>query len=181
MSIVEPHEKKVNQISKNEYLKFLGIMLLAHVEGVKGGCLWTDAGKGEGIQKLETIAAQHMKQYRFKQIQKYVPFLWASDELKEKGDPWWQISDVGLLFTENRQRIVLASNTKTGDETMSPLRPRTTKTGNLEHLSFILQKPKPLGTEFKTIACSYLKIMLGLEICKGKDDTFGLELLPELH
>lgn len=34
----KPHEKKVNQISKNEYLKFLGIMLLARVEGVKGGC-----------------------------------------------------------------------------------------------------------------------------------------------
>ena len=47
------------------------------------------------------------------------------------------------------------------------------KKGNLSHISFIIWKPKPLGTEFKSIACAYLKIMLSIELCRSKEDTFG--------
>lgn len=45
-----------------------------------------------------------------------------------------------------------AANIKVLDETMSAYRPRTTKSGTLPYLSFILRKPEPLGTEFKTLA-----------------------------
>jgi hypothetical protein len=38
------------------------------------------------------------------------------------------------------------------DESMSAWRPRTTKHGGLPHISFVMQKPEPLGTEFKTAA-----------------------------
>ena len=42
--------------------------------------------------------------------------------------------------------------TKTLDESMSAFRPQKTKTGNLPNISFILRKPKSLGTELKTVA-----------------------------
>jgi hypothetical protein len=57
-------------------------------------------------------------------------------------------------FNTNRHDWVAASARKTLDESMSAFRPRTSKTGGLPHLSFILRKPEPLGTEFKTIACA---------------------------
>ena len=37
---------------------------------------------------------------------------------------------------------------------MSAWRPRKDKTGGLPNISFILRKPEPLGTEFKSMACS---------------------------
>ena len=55
-------------------------------------------------------------------------------------------------FNENRRRIIQAPNIKVLDETMSAFRPQTRKFGNLPHLSYILRKPEPLGTEFKTMA-----------------------------
>ena len=57
-------------------------------------------------------------------------------------------------FNTNRHDWVAASGRKVLDESMSAWRPQTTKTGGLPHLSFILRKPEPLGTEFKTIACA---------------------------
>jgi hypothetical protein len=51
---------------------------------------------------------------------------------------------------------------------MSAWRPRKNKTGGLPNISFILRKPEPLGTEFKTMACSETGIMLYLEIQRGK-------------
>ena len=55
------------------------------------------------------------------------------------------------------------------DELMAVFRPRTTKRGGLPHLSFIMRKPKPLGTEFKCVADGSTGIMLFLEIQEGKE------------
>ena len=59
-------------------------------------------------------------------------------------------------FNENRNRVIQAPNLKVMDETMSAFCPQTRKTGNLPHLSYILRKPEPLGTEFKTMAAAEL-------------------------
>jgi hypothetical protein len=45
---------------------------------------------------------------------------------------------------------------------------QTRKTGDLPHLSYILRKPEPLGTEFKNIACTITGVFLHLEIQRGK-------------
>ena len=52
---------------------------------------------------------------------------------------------------------------------MSAFRPRTTKKADLPHISSIVRKPEPLGTEFKCCACSKRGIMLHLEIQKGRE------------
>jgi hypothetical protein len=107
-----------------------------------------------------------MSENRFNQIRRYIPFLWARKPTEN--DPWWQFSAAVEAFNENRQNSVLASFLKTMDESMSAFRPRTTRFGDLPHLSFILRKPEPLGTEFKTVACSETGMILHLEIQKGK-------------
>jgi hypothetical protein len=57
-------------------------------------------------------------------------------------------------FNKNRGKMVAASVIKLLDESMSSWRPRKIKTGGLPNTSFILRKPEPLGTEFKSMACS---------------------------
>ena len=55
---------------------------------------------------------------------------------------------------------IAASFLKLGDELMSAIRFRTTAKGHLLHLSYIFQKPEPLSTEFKTVACSLTGALL---------------------
>ena len=109
-----------------------------------------------------------MTMKRFKALRRHIPYI-MSDDKKEKETPWWKIDKFLCEFVLNRQRIVAATCWKVLDEMMSAFRPRTRKTGNLPHLSYLLRKPKPLGTEFKCCANTGTGIMLCLETQEGKD------------
>jgi hypothetical protein len=50
-------------------------------------------------------------------------------------------------FNKNRAKTVAASVIKLWH-------PRNSKTGGLPNISFILRKPEPLGTGFKSMRCS---------------------------
>ena len=84
-------------------------------------------------------------------------------------DPWWQFKAGVDLYNENRKKNVSPSLLKTFDESMSAFRPRTTRYGNLPHLSNIARKPEPLGTEFKVTNSTKIGICLYLEIQRGKE------------
>ena len=62
---------------------------------------------------------------------------------------WWRAKLLIDGFNTTCKNIA-ASFLKVGDESMSAIRFWTTSKGNLPHLSFILRKPEPLGTEFNT-------------------------------
>ena len=64
---------------------------------------------------------------------------------------------------------IAASFLKVGDESMSAIRFRTTAKGNLPHLSYIFRKTEPLGTEFKTVACSVTGALLFIKVQRGKE------------
>ena len=64
---------------------------------------------------------------------------------------------------------MISSYVKVLDESMSAFRPRTTKTGGLPNLTWMIRKPEPLGTEFKTVCCSITGVMIFMEIQRGKD------------
>ena len=51
---------------------------------------------------------------------------------------------------------------------MSAIRFRTTAKGNLPHLSYIFRNLEPLGTKFKTVACSITGALLFIEVQRGK-------------
>jgi hypothetical protein len=93
-----------------------------------------------------------MAEYRFKQIKSCFPFAFQ-DKTKEAEDPWSMILLMVDGYNKNRHEWVAASARKVLDESMSAYRPQTSGTGGLPHLSFILRKREPLGTEFKSIAC----------------------------
>ena len=63
---------------------------------------------------------------------------------------------------------------------MSAIRFRTTSKGNLPHLSDIVQKPEPLGTEFNTVACYVTRAFLFIEVQRGKGGTKDSSYQQEL-
>ena len=155
---------KAKFVSMHEFWVFWGLMLYSSVEKAKGK-IW-EKNSGEG-QKEAINMSKFMSQSRFKMIRSHVPFMCA-DESRKNTDPWWQI--VGLIeaFNNNRKEVMQSGLYQVEDESMSGLRPRTTRTGNLPHLSMVARKPVPLGTEFKNIADTVTGIMLYLEIQRGK-------------
>ena len=80
---------------------------------------------------------------------------------------WWRAK---LLFDgfNTACKNVAASFWKVGDESMSAIWFRTTEKGNLPHLSYIFRKPEPLGTDFKTVACSVTGALLSTKVQRGK-------------
>ena len=56
---------------------------------------------------------------------------------------------------------IYASYLKVGDESISEICIWTTAKGNL---SYILRKPEPIGTEFKSVACSITGALLFIEL-----------------
>ena len=102
-----------------------------------------------------TDYTKYMGHRRFKDVRTYMCFCFA-DTNKEGTDVWWQIIGGIDGFNANRKKVVQSPNKKVMDETMSAFFSDTRKTGNLPHLSYVMRKPEPLGTEFKTMAAADL-------------------------
>ena len=111
--------------------------------------------------------SRYLKEFRFHEIKRFMPFLFADETIKDT-DPWWQFKSAVDLYNKNRKETVSASLFKTFDESMSAFHPRTTRYGNLPHLSNIARKPEPLGTEFKVTNSTKIGLCLYLEIQRGK-------------
>jgi hypothetical protein len=77
----------------------------------------------------------------------------------------------GLIdeYNKNHQSNVAAGYIMVLDESMSAWHPQTTKSGRFLHISFILHKSEPLGSEFKVMASPILDMGLALELQKGRD------------
>ena len=84
---------------------------------------------------------------------------------------WWRITKLIDTFNENRKEYILPCEITVIDESMSAFRPQSTKTGGLPVLTFefIIRKPEDLGTEFKTVVCPVLGVMMYIELQQGKE------------
>ena len=69
---------------------------------------------------------------------------------------------------------------KVGDESMSAIRFRKTAKGNLPHLSYIFRKPKPPGTEFKTVAYSVTGSLIFIEVQREKEGMKHIKYQKEI-
>jgi Transposase IS4 len=170
--------KKVVEVTPNEFFVFLGIMISAGPSGKGGRLLFQD---DQSVHKtghhnlLHVINFGHyMKQTWFDDIRCRFHFalfdLQKSDPSLASFDPWYPVVKLVEEFNKNRSRVVAASRIKVQDESMSAWKPRKDKNGGLPNISFIKRKPKPLGTEFKSVACGKTGIMLQLEIQRGKNE-----------
>jgi hypothetical protein len=72
-------------------------------------------------------------------------------------------------YNANRRRHLHTDGDSTLDKSMSVFQPRLDKLGGLPNISFIKRKPKPLGTEFKTICETETGVMKFMEVQEGKE------------
>ena len=109
---------------------------------------------------------QYMKLYRFKEFRHFLPKIFELP-LEKDHDPWWRFASAISDFNDIRKNNIISSWVKVLDETMSAWRPRTSKNGGLPNISYIIRKPEPLGTEFKTVCCPATGVMTYMEIQRG--------------
>ena len=152
-------------LDTDEYMTFIGLMHAAQCETQRGRSLWED--KTTGYTRSANFD-DFMPRSRFELLKKTVAFAFADVTTKHK-DVWYMMTDGVTGYNENRRRTIRAGKVLTMDELMAAFRPRTTKCGGLPNLSFIMRKPKPLGTEFKCVADGSTGIMLFLELQEGKE------------
>jgi len=154
--------RAVKAVTANEFFIFIGIIILSGATGKGGRELFEKESsrlKEGNFRMCPPIdLSPHMAFRRFEDIKAFFPQAF-SDIDKSSDDPWYMVSKWIAEFNNNRAKTVAASVIKLLDETMSAWRPRKDKTGGLPNISFILRKPEPLGTEFKSMACSVTGIL----------------------
>ena len=147
----ESPQRIVKHVDEDEWWTFWGVIIFAAKVGA-GGLTHLYAKGHNVIPQLPHVNLTNiMKEYRAKQLLRLIPSAFHGDDLE---DPWNAVRPLIDGFNNNRAQRVAASHCKVMDESMSAWRPRTSRLGGLPFLSFILRKPKPLGTEFKVMACS---------------------------
>ena len=143
-------QRKTPLVSEYEYWNFIGLILLAAIQKT-GGMDGVFQRKEEYGVVTRVPVDKYMTYSRFKGIKDH----WVEqfhDDAHRETDQWWKVKKLVDGFNKNRSQVVGSSRVKVLDESMSAFKPQTSKTGNLPHLSFILRKPEPLGTELKTVA-----------------------------
>jgi hypothetical protein len=167
-------KRNVSIFSPQEFLIGHALMICAADCSDRGTMLWdekkTISRQDKAWQSLaeKTLFSPYMKSYRFKQFRKLIPLMWEADDIAAQQDPWYKFRAAVDNFNSIRKHDIVSSERRVLDESMSAYRPRTTKLGGLPNISYILRKPEPLGTEFKTSVCPRLNVMTFMEICEGK-------------
>jgi hypothetical protein len=82
-------------------------------------------------------------------------------------NPWAQIDPWVIGFNAARLREIRVGSCITPDEIMFEWRGKSGY-GGLPHMSYIKRKPKPLGTELKSLCEGTMGICMHIEIQKGK-------------
>lgn len=166
---------KIQMVTEKEWWTFHALMMSPNQVGSNGMAMFSK--KAYGLFPAPDFG-RYMSVRRFGDIRLFFVYAFYETLLSEeqfevdhgyKLDPWHRINLLVKEYNMNRKQVVAGSCKKIADELMSPWRPCITKKGGLPHLSFILRKPQPLGTEFKSVACGVTGCMLHIEIQKGKD------------
>ncbi len=93
---------------------------------------------------------------------------YASEALWATNDPWWQFREAVAECNKNRKEMIHFPQWVAIDESMSSLKPQTTKNGNLPNVSFISRRPEPLGENpgllLYSLSCSFSNLLI-IDFC----------------
>ena len=165
VDVEQEDKRKARHFTEAEFVTGIAIMISTAGCADRGAVLWNSNGhasrRAEDDVMWESVVPKvtfdnYMKAYRFKEFRKFLPCIWEDSTL-ENSDPWWQFVSAISEFNSRRRSVMITSKWKVFDESMSAYRPRTTKTGNLPNLSFILRKPEPLGRMFVAYFFNYIQ------------------------
>ena len=153
-------DARFKAVTLHEWLTFWGLIIGARQYSEKGEKLWNS--KPVGLRGAPDFGA-YMKEWRFAEIRRLVPSICPHRELQ----PWARFEPMIAAFNQNRASTILRHGDSTMDESMSAWQPRKDKLGGLPNISFIKRKPRPLGSEFKTVCDTETGAMVFMEIQKG--------------
>jgi hypothetical protein len=149
-------------ITEHEYVRFWGLILGARQFSERGKNLWSSDAHG---LRCARNYDEHMVAWRFEAIRRLIPDMCSESSV----DPWKRFRPMLTEFNANRASILHGDGDSTLDESMSAYQPRLDKLGGLPNISVIKRKPRPLGTEFKTICDTETGVMKFMEFQEGKD------------
>lgn len=164
---MKSRDSKAVDLTLGEYVVFHGLFIAASVCVQRGHELW-DLPLRERRFRKHPEFGQYMSRRRFDAIKSSLLAAFG-DPSKSAEDAWWAVRPLIDSFNDNRRRTVEMSEVQVPDEAMSPFQPRTTKSADLPHLSFVERKPKKLGTEMKCTADGGHGTMRFLEIQEGAE------------
>jgi hypothetical protein len=151
-------------ITEHEYVRFWGLILGARQFSERGKNLWSGTDEPLGLRSSPNYE-QHMAAWRFSTIRRLLRDIFPVSST----DPWSRFRPMIDAFNANRATRLHTDGDSTLDESMCAYQPRLDKLGGLPNVSYIKRKPKPLGTEFKTICDTETGVMKFMEIQEGKD------------
>lgn len=167
---VKNEKKTIRVFDKSEFIIGHALIIGAACYCQSGSVLFSNGKDKEDSWDSIMMNARfdrYMKLYRFKEFRYYLPKVFELPMEKET-DPWWAFSSAIKDFNDIRKDNVTSSWKKILDELMSAWRPRTTKNGGLPNISYIIRKPEPLGTEFKSVCDPVTGVVTHLEIQRGE-------------
>ena len=164
------NKREVKEFEEWDFIIGHALIIGAACYCQSGSVLFNDSKEEEDM--WDTIMqrpnfSKHMKLYRFKEFRHFLPRIWEKAATNEE-DPCWAFSSAVKEFNDIRNEEIVDSWEKVLDETMSAWRPRTSKNGGLPNINYIIRKPEPLGTEFKTVCCPVSGVMTRVEIQQGR-------------
>jgi Transposase IS4 len=181
----ENRKNKIKELTEMGFWVFISALLTPTVTGRTGKQVFAKPVFPTVVDfNLQQYSA-HLSFHQFNLIRGSGIFMEAfKDASIPVYDKWHPVRGLINAFNANRSETIAASVHKVMDESMSAFKPRTTKMGNLPHLSFIQRKPEPLGSEFKVTGDSKRKMgtgcMIHLELQEGKEAMRGKEHVSSL-
>jgi hypothetical protein len=166
----------IKQFTTSEIIVGFALMIGDRAADGNGCMIWLSERKQrekvfrQSILKVPDFEELGMPYWRFEHFRKFSPIMWEKKEMEGIYE-WWQGISMTDEFNKRRKKVVSASREKTADESMCIMRPRITKLGGWPHISYILRKPEPLGTEFKNTCCAITGVIMTLEIQRAKEHT----------
>jgi hypothetical protein len=110
---------------------------------------------------------RQLSQDRFQRVLRYWARGLPAEREKLRLNPWAQIDPWVDGFNAAWLREVKPGSCLTPDESMFEWQGKSGH-GGLPHLSYIKRKPKPLGTELKSVCEGTMGMCVYIEIQKGK-------------
>ena len=156
-------------ITEHQFGKFLGLIL--------GGAWMPESGEANWTKPPKTFCENitpyksYMSHNDFKRIRKYAHASMVDTTARvDQVSDWYKLHGAQNKFNERRRKMFNDAAELSHivlDESMCAWKPRASKTGGLPSLTYIVRKPKPFGTEFKTAIDPNSGVMLALELQEG--------------
>lgn len=170
--LLDEHDPIHLKISEGEALRFFGYMLSLSIHtGIPLERMWSKTPLPGSTGHAPMMGRFGMTQNRFNKLRSIIRFGPTDDAAFEQNE-WCHVEGLVDEFNEHMEATVIPGWLLAPDESMSAWRGKQGKKDpkKIPKLQFVKRKPEPLGCELKDVACALSRMIVRMEIMKGKAD-----------